>query len=646
MIGTQSGVLTGSGRAADCRRLPGALGSAAERAIRPCPGTDPVNQEQIETMPQMNALQRLMWPEPGLCTERDVFVRLEGEAGMSFANHEIEFAPGGQATFDTYANIFPSGKWLRHSAVDRISLHLDGRGRFEVAVFEATEDRSWDRLKNEIVDLPCTLDVTPNGGFAAGGVLFFELRALGAGTLRDAVWQTPVAPIRTPALQVSVTTFRREEAVQRTAARFEAFAAASPIGAHLQMLIVDNGQSVTLPPMAHVTLVPNENLGGSGGFARGLIEAQNRGASHCLFMDDDASVDMGAIERTWAFLAHARDPDVAIAGAVANAQHRWKLWENGARFDRLCRPEHMGLDLREFEQVCQLEYDTVARQPANFYGGWWYFAFPVDRVKHMPFPFFVRGDDVSFSLAHDFDIVTLPGVISYQDEDFSVKETPLTVYLDLRSHLAHHLSLPSMEIGRSGLVRIIARFWMRSLLACHYETLEAIALACEDVLAGPGFFRSNADMAMRRKQIGALTQQERWAPAPPGARPQASVRHRFKPTNLLSRLFMKATLNGHLLPGFARLGEPITLPAAERGVRRPIWGAREITYVSGAGPRSYTVRHDKRKAWTTSRRILCLMWRIWRGYGPLRDQWRAGYVELTDRQYWGDRLGLATKPSP
>ena len=50
-----------------------------------------------------------------------------------------------------------------------------------------------------------------------------------------------------------------------------------------------------------------------------------------------------------------------------------------------------------------MEFATTGPAPDNFYGGWWYFAFPVDQVKHQPFPFFVRGDDVSFSLVHDFN---------------------------------------------------------------------------------------------------------------------------------------------------------------------------------------------------------------------------------------------------
>jgi len=37
-----------------------------------------------------------------------------------------------------------------------------------------------------------------------------------------------------------------------------------------------------------VQLIPNKNVGGSGGFARGLVEAlQENTYSHFLFMDDD-----------------------------------------------------------------------------------------------------------------------------------------------------------------------------------------------------------------------------------------------------------------------------------------------------------------------------------------------------------------------
>ena len=597
-----------------------------------------------------HVLQDLIWPEPGLCTERDLYVRLSGRAALSQQAREIHFRRDGLAGFNTYYNLFNIGKWVKNCGLSALDLALDGEGAFEVIAFLIQPDRSWERLLNEVVHLrpgeECRLALDPSQ-FDSCGVIYFELRCLeDRGMLRNARWQTPQAPLRTPELMLSVTTFRREAAVANTVARFERFFARSPLADHIHLTVVDNGQSAEIRTSSHVSLIPNANFGGSGGFARGLIEAQRRGASHCLFMDDDASVHTQAIERTWMFLAYATAPGTPIAGAMANAQHRWQLWENGATFDHICRPQFMGTDLRDFDQVMQLEFASTATQPDNFYGGWWFFAFPVDQVRHMPFPFFVRGDDVSFSLAHDFNIVTLPGVISYQDEDFSVKETPLTVYLDLRSHLAHHLALPSMDIGRKGVIKIMLRFWMRAFLACHYETLQAIGMAMQDTLDGHDFFARNADMAERRKQIGALTQVERWKDEDREKIGRPRARAWLPAQRWLSRTLMKVTLNGHLLPGFKLIANRITLPAGSRGQIRPVWGAGTITYVTADGKKSYTVRHSKRQAWRTSLPVLRAMLRVWFTYPQLRSRWQSGYQELTDPGFWPKTLKLTAADLP
>lgn len=595
-------------------------------------------------------IQSVIWPEPGLNTERDLYVKLSPGAALSMRAGRVDFNMGARADFGTYCNLLNIGKWRVHCGLETLELCLSGAGRFELTVFHVRPERSWDRLVNEVITLTegvqHTQPIIAPHGFETRGVLFFEITALSDGHLSSAHWQTQDTPVRSPELMLSVTTFQREAAVARTVARFVDFAAASPIGAHLHLTVVDNGQSADIPPSPHVTVIPNANLGGSGGFARGLLAAQDRGASHCLFMDDDASVHMDAIARTWAFLAFATDPATAIAGAVSDSQHCWKLWENGALFDRLCQPLHMGTDLRDLMQVQALEFDSTAPAQDTFYGGWWYFAFPVAEVQHMPFPFFVRGDDVSFSLAHDFNTVTLPGVMSFQDENFSVKETPLTVYLDLRSHLAHHLALPKMEITGTDMLRIILRFYLRSLVACHYDTLDAIALALGDVLTGPDYFAANADMATRRAQIGAGTDMERWRALEDNVNAKDKADRVPLPAhNKLARTFMKCTLNGHLLPGFRRLGNRITLPSDTRGQIRRLWGAARITYRSSDGVQSYSVVHSKRRAWASSRIIWAHAWTIWRTYGALQTRWRTGYQDLTQPAFWQKVLKLPNSTS-
>ncbi|PTE18675.1 glycosyltransferase family 2 protein [Phaeovulum veldkampii] len=586
-------------------------------------------------------LQGLIWPEPGLCTERDLYMRLHGPAGLSQTGREVQFAAGGMAGFDTYFNLFNLGKWLRHCGLVDLHLVLWGAGLFEVTVFLALPDRSWERLVTEVVtlteDAPAQFDLSQAMAFGPQGIVFFELRALGPGRLTDAAWQTRQPPRRTPRLAVSITTFRREAAVRQSVDRFEDFIESSPLRNQIRLIVVDNGQSAGLVPGPYVSPVSNDNLGGSGGFARGLIEAEAAGATHCLFMDDDAAIHMQSLERTWQMLAHATDPHTAIAGAMTVAAHRWALWENGAIFDSRCQPRFNGTDLRHAGQVFAMEFATTGPAPRNLYGGWWFFAFPIDRLRHRPFPFFVRGDDVSFSLANGFDIVTLPGVVCFQDADFAEKETAQTLYLDLRSHLAHHLSLPQMDIGRLRTLRIALWFFARALVQCHYDTLATLNLALEDVLEGPGFFARNADMAQRRADIRALADAEIWTEAPP-RRPKDRLW--FNPHRRFDRALMKLTLNGHLLPFFALYGNRVTLEPRARGHLRPVWGAARITYLDPAQARACRLNHSKRLAWRQGWRMARNAGRfLWR-YPRLKADWQRGYAELTTDTFWRKALRI------
>ena len=224
----------------------------------------------------------------------------------------------------------------------------------------------------------------------------FRLIAFGEGRLIEGAWETgipadPVVPIR---LAISITTFRREAEVAATAARIGDFldGAGAPaldaLGAEAHLFVVDNGQSAELPPHPRLTLIPNANLGGAGGFARGLAAAEDGGFTHCLFMDDDASFMMESLLRTLAFLRLARSPKAAVSGAMISEARRWAMWERGAVFNGACRPDHVGVDLRDPVAVAQMELAAAAPKPRGFYAGWWYFAFPVAAGHALPVPVF------------------------------------------------------------------------------------------------------------------------------------------------------------------------------------------------------------------------------------------------------------------
>lgn len=589
-----------------------------------------------------STLQSLIWPTPEICAEQALYARLSGARQHQAS---LDFNRGDSAGFDTYFNLLNLGKWRLHCGLETLYLGLSGEGVFMLEVFLVTTNMPEERLLKTEVTLTdqrlTNLEIPIPDDPPAETLVYFRLTALTKATVTRSDWQTPQAALRIPELVLSITTFQREAVIISTVSRFESYIKTSPYRGRIRLIVVDNGQTANLQSTADTRIIPNANLGGAGGFARGLLEARDSGASHCLFMDDDAHAHMGSIERTYQMLAYATDPATAIAGALADADDCGRLWENAALFDGTCHGLHRGVDLRNAAAVTEMELGgTRSPSPENpqyIYGGWWFFAFAVDQVKHLPFPFFVRGDDVSFSLAHDFNILTLNGVVSFQDSNFTDKESPLTLYLDLRSHLVHQLSLPVLDHGRWQVARIALWFLLRALIRHHYDSAAALNLALTDVLRGPEFFADNADLATRRAEIADLTKMEVWKPLetlPP-------ERMRLNPKNPLTRLMMILTINGHLLPFFSHFGNHITLRGSARKQLGSLWCAARITHLDTSTNTVYTVTHSKRstlrEALKMLRHVTLLVWR----YKRLKSDWQDGYEQLTtNERFWAEKLGI------
>lgn len=575
-------------------------------------------------------LQGLLWPDPALPHDPSVFVRLSGEAVLT--GDGARLGPGGAVACDTWANLFNLGTWAAQGPVTELSLTLRGSGDVTLDVWQVTANAPDQSLiRTDLTLSPEGVDV-PLHPASPEGLLMWRITARSPATLTHADFTAATdAPDIT--LAIVVTTFRREDAVTATAARIAAFLDAGHLpGAHLY--VIDNGQSVALPPHPRVTLIPNRNLGGAGGFARGLAAARKAGRfSHVLFMDDDAACPMQNLTRTAAFLSHATDPATALAGAMVSAAQPWLLWENGARFDQVCHPQYPELDLRDRAAVTAMELAAPAPKPADFYGGWWYFAFPLAAVTHDPFPFFVRGDDVSFALSNPFRIATLNGVMSVQDA-FPAKASPQTVYLDTRYHLHVHIVQPGLRLGPLGTIRVAMRQVLHSVVRMHYETAAAQLLAWEDMLQGPSLFTENITMADKRAQIAQLIRTERWGPVPADLPP---TRDTTRPPEWRLTL-LRATLNGHLLPGFGLWGRCVTVPVADRGRVWSTSGARRAVFLDGAG-QAYTVTHSKRRFARLMLRAagLALRWVI--AWPRLSRAHRAAWGPMTRPAFWAAQFG-------
>ncbi|MBT8154514.1 glycosyltransferase [Epibacterium ulvae] len=591
-------------------------------------------------MSSMITLQNFLAPEPGICTEQTLYHRERGVVGFSYDSGIYVIPRASRLSFDTYFNLFNLDSW-QACTLDGLFLELIGTGEVELQITHSPVGRSAEVIHRSVVTLepgqPHLVDISAYANGKVGGVLALALTAIGDQVrLETARFATRSLPDTLPDLTVSITTFKREDEVRATVDRLETFLAGFSHGDRIRVQVVDNGQSAEIVKSDHVTPYPNRNLGGAGGFARGLLEAETAGASHCLFMDDDASFHMENIARTYMFLALARDPKTALAGAMINTTNKWAIWESGAWFNGACRPLWGGTNLRSTSRLMQMQHGVNDQKPDTLYGGWWFFAFPIAEVKHYPFPFFVRGDDISFSLANDFNIQTLNGVVSFQD-DFTEKESAQTLYLDLRNHIHHHLVFDSLARSPLSTAKVPLRFILRSLLRMHYSTAEAQLMAWRDVMSSPQFFDDNIDMSARRAAIKELASDENWHPieTQPQENQPRNITRMSRPWRTKLGLL---TLNGHLIPFWSRLGSRMTLHIKDRGLVYHALGAAQITFLNTDRDKAYTRRHDKRRFFRIACDAVKLTWELKRDFDAIKAAHRKGYQEMASKPYWQKTL--------
>src|SRR6056297_1568260 len=253
----------------------------------------------------MIALQNFIFPEPEICTEMPLYAHVAGPVGFSTSERHFWLGQGGVLSFDSYFNLFNLEKWAGACVLDGLWAEVSGQGRVEIRVWQALDQQSWNIIQGEMAvlakDSPYRIDLA--AALAAGrkGLLFVEIRGLDpdGATITGGRFATGGVPGELPRLAVSITTFKREAQVRETVARLTDFLDRFEFGDRLHVQVVDNGQSAEIAESDRVSVIENANYGGAGGFARGLLEAEAKGFSHCLFMDDDASFQMENIARAY-----------------------------------------------------------------------------------------------------------------------------------------------------------------------------------------------------------------------------------------------------------------------------------------------------------------------------------------------------------
>ena len=586
-------------------------------------------------------LQRLVLPRAET-TEPLLYVRTQGD--VSFANETAVLVKGAELSFDTSFGVFAAGRWKRLTSVDCLSVtvHASGSGRIElVGVRSVVRGLS---LQEKIVASSgisssgkTTLEV-PDFAKTSIGTYFIRVSAEQSDVVvSGGQWTTTTTAPREVRLSLSITTFNRQDYVKPTVAKvLQLVENVDSLRDRMRILVVDNARNIDFDtaPNAPITVVQNPNLGGAGGFARGIIHLRDEGwSTHVLLMDDDITLEPEALVRTFALFTFARDANLCIHGAMLSEEQAWMQFEAGSKYRwRSLYP------LRAIGREDDLRERKLALRDAHekkfAYTAWWYTAFPISITRDNPLPVFVRGDDVAFGLMHTGKhSVTMNGVIVWH-ADFGLKNNPSSLFYEKRN-FAIVDTLVFANHHWWHLARRFIALSFRNLFSMRYASVEYMIRGVRAYLAGPEALMATDHSALH-DELRKVTE-EKPGPLPAELAAVAITKPRPKAIRLIGFALAIPLVGGYILPKIMRRDVLKTAPIDSRAVGLATRYNR-ILYRHDRLPEGFLVERDSRRFFSLLREVCVVTKDIALNYRRLKREYKAAYPTLVSDASWHVRF--------
>ncbi len=542
-------------------------------------------------------IQRILFPQIGRCTEQELYFRetytgQNGQAGehgeckgalrgvsYHYSEGSLHLEKGQTIGFNTYFNGISIDKWKKYTVLDNLSLQLALKGKVKVTLvteYLLHENRIERILGEFITDAADRQEFTVSCDIKnARGMLSFRLEALeDGGIFYGGAYCSRIAQgtLREVKIGVGICTFRREMYVEKNLKILQKEIIEnkdSVLYGHLEILIADNGKTLDANRLekGHVHIYPNPNLGGTGGFTRCIIEMKRNqkelGITHALLMDDDVVIEPQALERTYLLLALVKEEylDVFIGGAMLRLDRQSVQHESGAVWHLdtgMVSSLKDGLDL---SGVRSCIYNEI--EEAVSYIGWWYCCFPlcVAADDNLPFPFFIKIDDVEYAVRNMKHLILMNGICVWHDP-FEYKYASYLEYYIVRNRMimsALHGDVYKLHV----VLRQMFSFCLREITYYRYKNADLYLRGVRDFLKGPAWLMRQDGEALNQELIRSGYQAQDLDTLDMGFDQrvyEASRQDYGQGSSRKKRIF---TINGLLLPA---KGDNIAPMASVRGV--------------------------------------------------------------------------------
>jgi galactofuranosylgalactofuranosylrhamnosyl-N-acetylglucosaminyl-diphospho-decaprenol beta-1,5/1,6-galactofuranosyltransferase len=432
----------------------------------------------------------------------------------------LEVAAGGHASLCTYFNAFPAAYWRYWTSVRTIRFHARVWGNGRLNFFKSNSRGLFSPVGTLTINSSEPQTVTqllPLTSVIDGGYIWFDAQASATSstglTIEDASWQVPQSDLRDTQkqthLSIAITTFNRERYCLR---QLRSLSNATELRQRLDTIYcIDQG---THPVSEHpefsgvqeslkgqLTYIRQGNLGGSGGFSRGMYESVKAGHSdYTLLLDDDAIIEPEAILRAVQFADYVRRPALIGAGML-HLDNRTMLYTQAERMNMSTLLHEQYLENHDFMTDPLRDSPSLHRRVDSQYNGWWMCLIPntVIRTIGLAIPVFIKFDDIDYcyrAAEHGFPTISLPGVAIWHQAWHSKDETrSWQEYFAQRNRVLFgllHSKEPNFHLPLAA-----ARHDSAMGLRFIYSGIALDNMAYRDLLRGPNYLVSRYTAKMQ-----------------------------------------------------------------------------------------------------------------------------------------------------
>jgi galactofuranosylgalactofuranosylrhamnosyl-N-acetylglucosaminyl-diphospho-decaprenol beta-1,5/1,6-galactofuranosyltransferase len=600
----------------------------------------------------MQFVSRLQLPKTSETS--DLYAKFNGSAFVDFDANKVMLSQNDSVSFNTYFNSIYENFYTKYTTLNELKYQFKLLGAFEISAYrERYEESARELINSEKVEnqdlsnyVEFSLPLLKSAPDA--GRIYIEITCLSEqGSFIEGLLVTQQEKQHDVSLAIISCTFKKEAYVKKTVDLITQDNLLK--NKDFKIFVVDNGKTLNNSDFndSRVRLVSNRNVGGSGGFTKGLIEALQSGTyTHFLFMDDDIEIDSEVIYKLFSLYEHGKQ-DFAISGSMLDLQKKHMLYEAGALYNKFA-DEEGNIEDRELN-ITSIKRNTDLRDASALnsltleeevdYGAFWFFAFSKEVVKNigLPLPFFIKMDDVEFGLRVkkylNNAIVAFPSIAVWH-EPFYAKNTGWDDYYSQRNILITSTIHGSLKY--STVLKNILGGLIYHLLLFNYNTAQMYAKAFEDFLAGPNFIK-NTDSEALHSQICSYSKSHK-SQTIVAQTVELDKDYQITKVGKFQKFLTLVTLNGHLLPKFAIRDESVFIYYHKLESKRDsickAFAKKRIILKYKEMPALYYNELDNQAAFKIILSLIKSVIKSSLGWSNITKQWKQSADDLTSMEFW------------